>query len=87
MFSLSVGLGPFIETLPTSGKVAAKVKILGTDLTGATAVTFSGTAAKFNALSKTLIEALVPTGATTGYVTVSGPGGTLQSNVKFLVRP
>jgi len=28
IFSLSVGLGPFVETLPTSGKVGAAVKIL-----------------------------------------------------------
>ena len=36
VFSLSVGLGPFAETLPTSGEVGFVVKILGTDLTGAT---------------------------------------------------
>jgi hypothetical protein len=30
-----------LETQPTSGKVGAAVKILGTDLTGATSVTFN----------------------------------------------
>ena len=29
--ALSVGLGPFVETLPASGAVGADVKILGTD--------------------------------------------------------
>jgi uncharacterized repeat protein (TIGR03803 family) len=47
VFSLSVGQGPFVETLPASGAVGADVKILGTDLTGATKATFNGTEAKF----------------------------------------
>lgn len=41
IFSLSVGLGPFVETQTTSGKVGAAVKILGSDLTGATSVSFT----------------------------------------------
>jgi uncharacterized repeat protein (TIGR03803 family) len=85
-FSLSVGLGPFVETLPTSGKVGAQIKILGTSLTGATGVTFNGTAAVYKVVSKTLISATVPAGATTGFVTVNTPGGRLKSNVKFQVR-
>src|ERR1019366_2190673 len=47
VFSLSVSLGPFVETQTTSGKVGAAVKILGSDLIGATSVTFNGTAATF----------------------------------------
>ena len=80
-----MGLGPFVETLPTSGKVKSAVKILGTDLTGATSVTFNGTAAVFKVLSSSLITTTVPTGATTGEVTVVTPGGTLTSNVNFRV--
>jgi len=34
VFSLSVGLPPFVEALPVSGSVGATVIILGTDLTG-----------------------------------------------------
>jgi uncharacterized repeat protein (TIGR03803 family) len=52
VFRLSVGLGPFVETRPTSGKVGKAVKILGTDLTGATSVTFNGTAAGFKVVSR-----------------------------------
>jgi len=85
VFSLSVGLGPFVETLPTSGKVGAAVKILGTNLTGATSVTFNGTAAAFKVVSKSLITTSVPTGATTGTVEVTTPKGTLKSNVVFRV--
>jgi len=85
VFSLSVGLGPFVETQPTSGKVGAAVKILGTDLTGATSVTFNGTAAVFKVVSASLITTNIPTGATTGTVEVKTPKGTLKSNVAFRV--
>jgi hypothetical protein len=37
--------------------------------------------------SDTLITAIVPAGATTGYVTVTKPSGTLTSNVPFHVIP
>src|SRR5207245_3790205 len=70
VFSLSVGLGPFVETQPTSGKVGAAVKILGTNLTGATSVTFNGTAAVFKVVSSSEITTTVPAGATTGKVKV-----------------
>src|ERR1022692_910135 len=43
VFSLSVGLSPFVKTLPTSGEVGAAVRILGSDLTGATSVSFNDT--------------------------------------------
>ncbi len=85
VFSLSVGLGPFVETLPTSGNVGVAVEILGTNLTGATSVSFNGTAATFEVASNSEITTTVPTGATTGYVTVTTPSGTLTSNVVFRV--
>jgi uncharacterized repeat protein (TIGR03803 family) len=86
VFSLSVGLGPFVETDPTSGEVGKAVKILGTDLTSATSVTFNGTAATFTEKSKSEITTTVPAGATTGEVKVVTPGGTLSSNVPFTVN-
>jgi uncharacterized repeat protein (TIGR03803 family) len=87
VYALSAGLGPFVETLPTSGNVGAHVKILGTDLTGATGVTFDGTAAEFAVASGFLITAAVPSGATTGKIEVVTPGGTLSCNVPFRVLP
>jgi uncharacterized repeat protein (TIGR03803 family) len=88
VFSLNVGLGQFVETLPTSGKVGAAVKILGSFLTGATSVTFNGTPATFSINSKSEITTTVPTGATTGTVQVITPRlGTLSSNVPFTVKP
>ena len=85
VYSLSEGLGPFVITRPTSGKVGAAVTILGTDLTGATSVTFNGKAATFTVVSSSEITTKVPTGATTGEVEVKTPSGTLTSNVEFQV--
>ena len=87
VFSLSVGLAPFVTTLPTSGKVGAKVTILGTNLTGATGITFNGTAAVVTVVSGTEVTTTVPAGATTGTVEVTTPSGTLKSNVVFRVTP
>jgi uncharacterized repeat protein (TIGR03803 family) len=86
VYSLSVGLGPFVETQPASGVVGKAVKILGTNLTGATTVTFNGTAATFTVVSKSLITTTVPLGATTGKVKVIFPHGTRSSNVSFRVK-
>jgi uncharacterized repeat protein (TIGR03803 family) len=87
VFSLSVGLGPFVKTTPAFGKVGAVVKILGTNLTGATSVSFNGTAAGFTVVSPSLIATTVPVGATNGTIQVTTPGGTLASNLAFRVLP
>jgi uncharacterized repeat protein (TIGR03803 family) len=87
VFSLSVGLRPFVETQPTSGAVGAAVSILGSNLTGATSVTFNGTAAIFTVVSSSEITTTVPFGATSGKVQVVTPTGTFSSNVPFRVRP
>jgi uncharacterized repeat protein (TIGR03803 family) len=87
VFSLSVGLGPFVASVPTSGKVGTTIKILGTNLTDATSVTFNGTAATFTVESSSYIRTTVPAGATTGTVQVVTPSSTLSSNVPFRVVP
>jgi len=86
LFSLSAGLKPFVRTLELFGKVGSTVQILGDNLTSATAVSFDGTAAAFTVKSPTLITATVPTGATSGFVTVTTPTRTLKSNVRFRIR-
>jgi uncharacterized protein (TIGR03437 family) len=74
-----------VSTKPASGKLGAKVIILGTSLTGATSVSFNGTAATFKVVSSAEIKTMVPAGATTGMVEVTTPVGTLKSNVAFQV--
>jgi uncharacterized repeat protein (TIGR03803 family) len=85
VFNLSVGLVPFVETQTTFGKVGSSVVILGTNLTGASSVTFNGTAAAFTVVSSSEITATVPTGATTGNIVVTTPTGPLTSNKKFRI--
>ncbi|HEV2383356.1 MAG TPA: choice-of-anchor tandem repeat GloVer-containing protein [Terriglobia bacterium] len=87
VFSLALGLGPFVETLPASGKTGTSVIILGNNLTGAASVTFNGTAATFSVVSSTEIKTTVPSGATTGKVKVKTPSRTLASNLNFRVIP
>lgn len=88
IFSLSVGLNPFVETLPAFGKVGAAINILGTDLTDATSVKINGASAMFTVMSPSQITTNVPIGATTtGTVQVIVPTGTLVSNAVFRVTP
>jgi hypothetical protein len=70
---------------PLSGAVGKKVTISGTNLSGATAVTFNGTAAQITKDTATKIKTTVPTGATTGRIQVTTPGGTATSAASFTV--
>jgi uncharacterized repeat protein (TIGR03803 family) len=85
IYKISLGLAPFVKTLPLAAHKGTRIFILGTDLTGATSVTFNGTAAAFTVVSATEITATVPAGGTSGTVQVVTPGGTLSSNVPFRV--
>jgi uncharacterized repeat protein (TIGR03803 family) len=87
VFQLDLGLGPFVAFVRPFGNVSQSIEILGQGFTGATSVSLNGTPASFRVVSDTFIEATVPAGATTGYVTVTTPGGTLTSNVPFRVLP
>jgi len=87
VYSLDMGLAPFVSLVSTTGKIGKTVEVLGQGFTGATAVSFNGTAATFAIKSDTYLTATVPTGATTGFVTVSTPTGTLTSNKQFRVKP
>jgi uncharacterized repeat protein (TIGR03803 family) len=86
VYTLNMGLGPFITFVRAQGKVGTKAQILGQGLTGTTNVTFNGVpATSFNVVSDTYMTAVVPAGATTGQVVVTTPGGTLTSNKNFRI--
>jgi uncharacterized repeat protein (TIGR03803 family) len=85
VFSLDMGLGLFVSFVLPAGKVGQTGGILGQGFTGTTDVSLNGISANFTVISDTFIKATVPAGATTGYVTVTTPSGTLTSNVPFHV--
>jgi uncharacterized repeat protein (TIGR03803 family) len=87
VYSLDLGLPPFVSLVSTSGKVGTAITILGQGFTGTTSVSFNGTPATFKVWSDTFLKATVPSGATTGPVTVTAPTGTLTSNHPFRVHP
>ncbi len=85
VFRLSVGLGPFLKLERYSGRVGQTGGILGQGFTGTTSVLLNGTPSGFTVVSDTFLKATVPAGATSGFVTVTTPGGTLTSDKPFTV--
>ena len=88
IFSVSVGLGPFVKTQPSSAKESATIGIFGQGFTSSSVVQFGGVQATSVKLSgTTFLTATVPTGALTGSVTVTTSGTTLTSSQQFRVMP
>ncbi len=85
-YSLKAGLRPFVSFLPAIGHDGKTIGVLGQGFTGTTRVSFHGKPAQFKVVSDTFLTATVPHDATTGFVTVTTPRGTLTSNKKFQVR-
>jgi uncharacterized repeat protein (TIGR03803 family) len=87
MFYLDMGLAPFVRYLPVYGQAGATVDILGEYFqSGVSTVYFNGVPAVNPKITSTYIEATVPDGATTGYITVTTSKGTLTSNKPFVVH-
>jgi uncharacterized repeat protein (TIGR03803 family) len=86
LFSLDVGLAPFVKLVLFSGKVGQSIQILGQGFTGTTSVKVGGTSATFSIVSDTYLTAIVPAG-TSGPVTVTTGSGTLTSDKKYIVVP
>jgi kumamolisin len=71
---------------PSSGSVGSSVNIAGSGFAATNAVSFNGTAApSFVINSNTSITALVPSGATSGLISVTTPAGTTTSATSFTV--
>ena len=86
--SFTVLVPPVITAFsPAFGAIGAAVTLTGTNFTGATGVTIGSVSATFTVVSATSITPTVPTGATTGTLTVTTPGGTAVSTANFTVIP
>jgi len=71
---------------PTNGSAGVNVTITGSNFLGAKAVRFNGLNASFTQpINNTSIQAVVPTNAQTGYITVTAPAGTSTSSNAFVV--
>ncbi|QUV86159.1 FG-GAP repeat protein [Chloracidobacterium sp. E] len=70
---------------PPSGPVGTVVNIFGANFANVTNVRFNGVNATFTVASPTQITATVPAGATTGPISITGPGGTTTSSTPFVV--
>ena len=79
--------GPKITAFtPTRGSVGTEVTIVGSNLGGITAVTFGGQpSGTFFVDSASQLRAVVPAGAATGPISVSGRSGTAVSSQSFVV--
>jgi uncharacterized repeat protein (TIGR03803 family) len=85
-YSLDIGAPPFVRLVTTFGKLGQTIGILGQGFTGATGASFNDIPATFTASSDTYLEATVPAGATTGFVTVTTSTGTLTSNQQIQIQ-
>jgi|GEM_PF-993477 len=85
----TLALPPTLTALsPGSGRVGTSVTLTGTNFTGATTVRFNGVAATaFTVVNSTTITATVPSGGSTGLVTVTTAEGTASSPGNFTVLP
>ncbi|HLX32291.1 MAG TPA: IPT/TIG domain-containing protein [Gaiellaceae bacterium] len=85
--TFTVIVPPSISSFTPSGKDGAAVTINGSGFTGATAVKFNGKTASFKVVSDAQITTTVPSGATSGTITVTTSKGTATSSSSFLVVP
>jgi uncharacterized repeat protein (TIGR03803 family) len=89
----SASKGPFAvepkitSFTPTSGPVGTEVTISGTTFTGASKVTFDGVdATSLEVINDSEVKAIVPSGAKTGAIGITTPGGTATSSTNFTVN-
>jgi uncharacterized repeat protein (TIGR03803 family) len=86
IYSIDIGQQPFVSYLPVYGRAGTKVQILGQGFTSDSTVSFNGVSAAFTVVSPTFLEATVPVGAASGYITVTTPDTSMKSSKVFVVH-
>jgi uncharacterized repeat protein (TIGR03803 family) len=86
-YSPNLTFPPFVSPVPAFGKAGSTIGILGQGFSTTSEVSFNGTPGRVESGSGTFLSVTVPSGATTGIVTVTTPTGTLSSKPKFVVVP
>jgi DNA/RNA endonuclease G (NUC1) len=71
---------------PASGAAGTNVIITGTNFNAASAVAFNGSSATFTVNANTQITASVPATASSGFISVTTPGGTAVSASSFTIN-
>ncbi|MGI4834641.1 MAG: PKD domain-containing protein [Janthinobacterium lividum] len=71
--------------LPSKGSEGASVTLTGSRFVDITSVSFNGTSASFQVINSTTIQVVVPSGATTGPVSVATASATGTSAASFTV--
>ena len=86
-YQLNAGLPAFIRLLTYSGNVGSKIQILGQGFSNSSVVKFDGVQATSISLTgTTFIQAIVPPGASDGFVSVTTGTTTLKSLRVFIVH-
>ena len=86
-YEMNNTLPAFITPMPYAGKVGSSIGILGQGFNNTSVVKFNGVAATSITLTgTTYIQATIPAGASSGFVTVTSGTTTLKSLRKFIVH-
>jgi uncharacterized repeat protein (TIGR03803 family) len=90
IWTLDAGLpapGPTVVNFrPVSGAVGTKVIVQGSHLVGTTTVSVNGVSATFQVLTANYLSLTIPSGASSGPISVTNAGGTATSPKPFTVK-
>ena len=72
---------------PTNGVPGTVVTLSGVNFTNATDVSFNGASASFTVVNNTSVTATVPANATSGTISITTPGGSMNNSAIFSLPP